>query len=154
MGLMTPDDVATTMREEAETGRTFAELAVERGRISAEDMARLTGEQLAEAAPAPAPTPPPAPAPLQPPPVAASEPAPAPPPEPKPAVQQVTAEVFVRLTSGERIGVGAFDGQSAAEQCARELMAALDSRGDWPQIEGRYIRPDAVVSIDVDLTAA
>jgi hypothetical protein len=154
MGLMTPDDVATTMREEAETGRPFAELAVERGRINADDMARLTGgEQPAEVAPAPAPTPPPAPAPVQPAPVAL-EPAPAPTPEPKPAVQQVTAEVFVRLTSGERIRVGAFDGQSAAEQCARELMAALDSDGDWPQIEGRYIRPDAVVSIDVDLTAA
>jgi hypothetical protein len=66
----------------------------------------------------------------------------------------VTAEVFVRLTSGERISVGAFGGQSAAEQCAREVMAALDSDGDWPQIEGRYIRPDAVVSIDVELTAA
>ena len=39
MGLMTPDEVATTMREEAETGRPFAELAVERGRVSAEDMA-------------------------------------------------------------------------------------------------------------------
>jgi hypothetical protein len=159
MGLMTPDDVATTMREEAETGRSFAELAVEHGRISAEDMARLTGgEQPVEAAPAPAPTlpptPPPAPAPVQPAPVAASEPAMAPPPGPTPVGQQVTAEVFVRLTSGERIRVGAFDGQSAAEQCARELMAALDSDGDWPQIEGRYIRPDAVVSIDVDLTAA
>jgi hypothetical protein len=152
MGLMNPDDVATTMREEAETGRTFAELAVERGRISAEDMARLTGEQPSEAAPAP--TPLPAQASVQPAP-AALEPAPAPTPEPKPAVQQVvTAEVFIRLTSGERIRVGAFDGQSAAEQRARELMAALDSHGDWPQIEGRYIRPDAVVSIDVDLTGA
>jgi hypothetical protein len=155
MGLMTPDDVATTMREEAETGRSFAELAVEHGRISAEDMARLTGgEQTAQATPAPAPTPPPVPAPVAPTPVAASERDPAPPPEPKPSVQSVTAEVFVRLTSGERIRVGAFDGQSAAEQCAREVMAALDSDGDWPQIEGRYIRPDAVVSIDVDLTAA
>jgi hypothetical protein len=154
MGLMTPDDVATTMREEAETGRSFAELAVEHGRISAEDMARLTGEQPAEAAPTPPPTPPPARAPVQPAPVAASEPDMAPPPAPTPTVQQVNAEVFVRLTSGERIRVGAFDGQSAAEECARELMAALDSDGDWPQIEGRYIRPDAVVSIDVDLTAA
>jgi hypothetical protein len=153
MGLMTPDDVATTMREEAETGQSFAELAVERGRISAEDMARLTGEQLAEAVPPPAPTPTPAPGPVQSAPVAA-EPALAPPLEPKPSLQQVTAEVFVRLTSGERIRVGGFDGQSAAEQCARELMTALDSHGDWPQLEGRYIRPDAVVSIDVDLTSA
>jgi hypothetical protein len=129
MGLMTPDEVATTMREEAETGRSFADLAVEHGRISAEDMARVTAPEPAAAA--------------------AAQPAPAPAPQP---VERVTAEVFVRLTSGERIVVGAFDGQAAAEECARELMAALDSEGDWPQIDGRYIRPDAVVSIDVDLT--
>ena len=151
MGLMTPDEVATTMREEAETGRSFAELAVEHGRISAEDMARLTGEeQPAEAAAPPAPVSPPAspaPAPAQPAPSTSA-------PEPTPAVEKLTAEVFVRLASGERIAVGAFDGQSAAEQCARELMAALDSDGDWPQIDGRYVRPDAVVSIDVELTAA
>jgi hypothetical protein len=156
MGLMTPDDVATTMREEAETGRSFAELAVERGRISAEDMARLTGGAQAAGPPvasAPVLPPPAQPAPE---PVAAAKPEPVPPPsaESEPIPQQLTAEVFVRLTSGERIGVGAFDGQSAAEQCARELMAALDSDGDWPQIDGRYIRPDAVVSIDVELTAA
>ena len=65
-----------------------------------------------------------------------------------------TAEVFIRLASGERVEVGAFDGQAAAEHCARELMAALDSGGDWPQIDGRFIRPDAVVSIDVELTGA
>jgi hypothetical protein len=130
MGLMTPDDVATTMREEAETGRSFADLAVEHGRISADDMARLTAPEPAEEATAP-----PAPKP---------EAA----PDPRP-VERVTAEVFVRLTSGERIEVGAFDGQAAAEECARELMAALDAEGDWPQIDGRYIRPDAVVSIDV-----
>ena len=134
MGLMTPDDVATTMREEAETGRSFADLAVEHGRISADDMARLAGPEPAEAAAAP------------------PRPEPDVAPEPQP-VERVTAEVFVRLTSGERIEVGAFDGQSEAEACARELMAALDSEGDWPQIDGRYIRPDAVVSIDVDLTA-
>jgi hypothetical protein len=142
MGLMTPDEVATTMREEAETGRSFAELAVEHGRISAADMARL------EPAAAPAPAPPAVPARPVPEPVAAAR------PEPEPIPQPMTAEVFVRLTSGERISVGAFDGQAAAEQCARELMAALDSEGDWPQIDGRFIRPDAVVSIDVDLTAA
>ena len=29
-------------------------------------------------------------------------------------------------------------------------MRLLDAGGDWPQLDGRYIRPDAIVSIDVD----
>src|SRR5919204_4046586 len=108
MGLMTPDDVATTMREEAETGRSFAELAVERGRISAEDMATLTGaQQAAEPALPAAPVPPPAPVQPAPEPVAAAKPQPEPEPAwtptAEPKAPQVTAEVFVRLTSGERI---------------------------------------------------
>src|SRR5438105_13559004 len=41
MGLMTPDQVAATMREESETGRPFTELAVERGHVSAEHMAKI-----------------------------------------------------------------------------------------------------------------
>src|SRR5438128_3879337 len=41
MGLMTPDEVAATMREESETGRPFSELAVERGHVSAEHMAKI-----------------------------------------------------------------------------------------------------------------
>jgi hypothetical protein len=132
LGLMTPDDVATTMREEAETGRSFGELAVASGRIKAEDLAKLTGEA---------------------PPVAA---VPEPEPEPAPAVAAepttpTQADVFVSLTSGERISVGSFEGPDAAEQRARQLMAALDGDGEWPKLDGRFIRPDAVVSIDVVL---
>src|SRR5712691_4043279 len=41
MGLMTPGEVAATMREESETGRPFIELAVERGHVSAEHMAKI-----------------------------------------------------------------------------------------------------------------
>src|SRR4051812_26595798 len=41
LGLMTPDQVATAMREEAETGRTFDEVVVEHGWVSAEDLARV-----------------------------------------------------------------------------------------------------------------
>jgi hypothetical protein len=153
MGLMTPDEVATTMREEAETGRSFAELAVENGRIKAEDLARLTEPE----APAPAPPPlavVPEPEPevaSEPEPIAESEPEPEPEPELEPAAR-AHAAVFVRLTSGERIAAGSFDGQDAAEARAKELMDALDATGEWPQLEGRYVRPDAVVSIDVELT--
>ena len=77
-------------------------------------------------------------------------------PEPEPIVAIVstqTAEVFVRLSNGERVPAGSFHSEADAEQRARELMQALDGHGEWPQLDGRFIRPDAVVSIDVDLTA-
>ena len=68
------------------------------------------------------------------------------------AVAPASAQVFIRLTSGERIAAGTFDGADPAEGRAKELMRALDADADWPCIDGRYIRPDAVVSIDVELT--
>jgi hypothetical protein len=178
LGLMTTAEVASTMQEEAETGRPFAELAVERGRIDADDLARLTEVDAAPAIPAP-----PAPE-LQLAPVAPAldvvEPSPppaaiaVPEPEPEPQVEaaadsepvvkitlgpsadsaaetKMKANVFVRLTSGERVSAGSFEGQEAAERRARELMIAIDAHGDWPCVDGRFIKPDAVVSIDVDL---
>jgi hypothetical protein len=186
LGLMTTAEVATTMQEQAETGRPFAELAVENGRIDPEDLARLTAAEAAPVAPAPAApvqltTVPPAPAPVP----AEPELAPAVPllrqpepnPEPEPQVvaaaeqEQVVkitlepeapvatapksptaakASVFVRLTSGERISAGQFETVEAAERRARELMIAVDTPGNWPRVDGRYIKPDTVVSIDVD----
>ena len=187
LGLMTPDEVATTMREEAETGRPFAELAVESGRLKAEDLAKVTGETpkqtLFAADPEPAaepelerdPEPEPEPASLSivpdPDPVPA-EVDPEPEPEEEPldepaalvselapygddesaeATGVTAAQVFVCLTSGERVAAGSFDNEAAAEERARELMTALDGNGDWPRLNGRFIRPDAVVSIDVEL---
>ncbi len=321
MGLMTPDEVAATMREESETGRPFTELAVERGHVSAEHMARiakpvlppvqretrpaapeqrtpifadtvlppqasvapiepllpppaspapvepeavaLEPERVAAApepvavapepvavapepvpvipepvaapepvavAPEPVPVIPepvaapepvgvgpepvavepapaePAPAPVeQEPPVAEPEPVavapapvieqpapeqPAPLPEAEPAPEpvvaepvpvaevvhapvvvsepppaadepvlpapiqttQVTAHVFVRLTNGDRVPAGSFDSELGAEQCAQELMAAIDTPGTWPRVNGSFVRPDAILSIDLELS--
>lgn len=150
LGLLTPDQVATAMREEAETGRTFDEVVVGHGWVSEEDLARVRAP---EAPVAPAPPVPVAP----PPPALAAVPAPrpvaVPDPEPEPApapAHAPTAEVFVHLTNGERISVGEFENEVAAETRVRELMKALDSGGDWPQLDGRYVRPDAVVSIGIE----
>src|SRR5438309_10600170 len=41
LGLLTPDQVATLMREEAETGRAFLELVREHEWVKEEDLARL-----------------------------------------------------------------------------------------------------------------
>jgi hypothetical protein len=194
LGLMTTAEVATTMQEQAETGRPFAELAVEHGRIDPEDLARLTGGEAAPPATAPPapvqlttvpPAPAPAPVELAPavPLLRQPEPTPTPAPEPEPQVEAAAepapvvkislepeavapktpeppaapraptaakASVFVRLTSGERISAGQFDTVDAAERRARELMIAVDTPGNWPRVDGRYIKPDTVVSIDVD----
>ncbi len=190
LGLMTTAEVASTMQEEAETGRPFAELAVEHGRIDAGDLARITEPDQAPAPPAPEPVEPPAPAAAAPAPVLAPAPdlfagkpepvANAPEPvgslpepvasEPEPVVKitleppasapaetpaavqpPVKAVVWLRLSSGERVSAGEFDSRETAERRARELMVAVDAPGSWPCVDGRYIKPDAVVSIDVDL---
>src|SRR5438132_7691380 len=74
LGLMTTAEVATTMQEEAETGRPFAELAVEHGRIDAGDLARITEPSQVTAPPAAEPVAPPAPAAAAPEPVLAPAP--------------------------------------------------------------------------------
>jgi hypothetical protein len=182
MRLVTPDQIASAMREEAETGRSIAEIVVANGWVSAEDLARLQAGAPAPLAAAPAPEPvavapvapaPPAPAPepVAPAPPAAAAPAaeepapaPAPTPEPAPAPLQapeqqaapragVGARVLVRLENGERIDVGSFEGFEAAKERARSLMAELQQSPDWPFLSGRFVRPEAIVSIDVDLTS-
>src|SRR6266498_4493781 len=75
MRLVTPDQIASAMREEAETGRPIAEIVVANGWVSADDLARLQNT-----APAPAAVVAPAPEPV----VAAPAPPPAPVAEPTP----------------------------------------------------------------------
>jgi outer membrane biosynthesis protein TonB len=183
MRLVTPDQIASAMREEAETGRSIAEIVVANGWVSADDLARLQAGAPAPLAATPAPEPVAAPAaPAPPEPVAAPEPvapappaavapaaeapapAPAPTPEPAPAPPQapeqqtapragVGARVLVRLENGERIDVGSFEGFEAAKERARSLMAELQQSAEWPFLSGRFVRPEAIVSIDVDLTS-
>ncbi len=168
MRLVTPDQIASAMREEAETGRPIAEIVVANGWVSADDLARLQNTAPAPAAvvaPAPepvvaAPAPPPAPVAEPTPQPVAQEvaPAPAPAAAPAPAPVQaasradVGARVFVRLENGERIEVGDFEGFESAKKRARELMDELGQAAEWPFLSGRYVRPGAIVSIDIDLT--
>lgn len=94
-------------------------------------------------------------------PVAVAEPAPAPEPTPQaqtvrfvePAAVETIARVFVRLSNGERVEAGSFDDVGAAKGRAEEVMNEVSAgeRG-WPFFGGRYIRPDAIVSVDIDAT--
>lgn len=59
----------------------------------------------------------------------------------------------VRLSNGERIAVGSFPSEDTAKVKARQMTRELEESRVWPFLDGRYIRPDAIVSIDLDLTS-
>lgn len=59
-------------------------------------------------------------------------------------------KVVVRLSDGETILVGMAPNLERATQIAREWIGRLDvAEGEWPQIGERFVRPDAIVSVDV-----
>ena len=78
-------------------------------------------------------------------------------PEPEMMVAEAPAgeehKVFLSLTGGERVEVGAFPTEADAHAHAEELMAAAASAtttAKWPRIGARYFRPETIVSIDVE----
>jgi len=123
----------------------------------------------ADPVPAPAPLPVPVPEPAS-----APEPAPAAPPAPEPVVEVVHSEtahplhdlapnakvpnpsslafhLYIRLSTGERIDANVFDDLNDARLHAEDLVKKLSSNSHvWPHFGGRYIRPEAIISIDVE----
>jgi hypothetical protein len=67
----------------------------------------------------------------------------------------VAAEVrrlVVRLLGGDEVELGLFDDRDDAVEAAQELVARFSSAeaaGEWPEIDGRFLRPDSIASIDV-----
>ena len=62
----------------------------------------------------------------------------------------VTFRVFARLSNGERIEIGTHGEETAAKAEATALMRYLRETGsDWPFLDGRFVRPEAIVSVDV-----
>jgi hypothetical protein len=60
--------------------------------------------------------------------------------------------VSIRLTSGERVTVADCDDIGEAKGYAKALtkqLGATDS-DDWPFVNGRFLKPDTIVSVDVD----
>lgn len=55
------------------------------------------------------------------------------------------------MSDGERIGVGCFGDAPQATEYARDVVNHLGahSDGSWPLFEGRFLRPDTIVSVDV-----
>lgn len=60
--------------------------------------------------------------------------------------------VALRLVNGEHIGLGSVHGRVEAVALARETAATVESAeqsGAWPEFGDRFVRPGAIVSIDV-----
>jgi hypothetical protein len=89
------------------------------------------------------------PEPVAAPPVPAVEPEPAAPPE---AVAPASSwGVEVRLTNDERIEIGVHPTHEDALEAARAVVvqASASDQGSWPFVAGRFLRPDAIVSVDL-----
>lgn len=63
-----------------------------------------------------------------------------------------TRRLVLRLLGGEQLELGSYEDREQAVAAARELMAAFsaaETAGEWAEIEGRFVRPASVASIDV-----
>jgi hypothetical protein len=108
--------------------------------------------------PQPAPAPPPDPYPPaavepEPEPEHEAEPAPVadPPESPAPVAPTVPWRMTIRLSNGERVDAGEFSDEASAKQEAKAIMmqvAAADA-DDWPYVNGRFLKPDTIVSVDI-----
>ena len=74
-----------------------------------------------------------------------------PPAEEQPAAdaEPETWYVVLRLADGERIDVGSFGSSEDATAHARGVVDQLSAQGGWPFFEGRFLRPEAIVSVDL-----
>lgn len=64
--------------------------------------------------------------------------------------QTATFGVLVRLQTGEQLAVQSASSFEDAVEQAQSLAGRFSRAGEWPFIAGRCIRPEAVVSIDIE----
>jgi hypothetical protein len=94
-----------------------------------------------------APAPMPEPAPLR----VAPKLEPAPAPEPESPVGTATVRVVIRLSNNDRVDAAAVGDPRAAKAQAQALIRYIAGKdgSDWPFVGGRFLKPDAIVSIDL-----
>jgi hypothetical protein len=61
----------------------------------------------------------------------------------------LTWMVVLRLADGERLEVDAYRGEAEAVDGARTVVNQIGSEDSWPFFAGRFIRPEAIVSVDL-----
>ena len=63
-----------------------------------------------------------------------------------------TRRVVLRFLGGDELELASYDDRDEAVAAARELMTVLsaaEASGEWPEIDGRFVRPGSVATIDV-----
>ena len=58
--------------------------------------------------------------------------------------------VLVRLHGGEALELESFTDEAEADARARGVISELTKSTQWPCIRGRYVRPESVVSVEID----
>ncbi|MGZ4412271.1 MAG: GspE/PulE/PilB domain-containing protein [Gaiellaceae bacterium] len=83
-------------------------------------------------------------------------------PEPEPAVEAVPTadvpvtgisfEVLLRMSEGERLVIDSLPTSEQAQARAQEVIMQIGSSepGKWPFIAGRFLRPDTILSVDIE----
>jgi hypothetical protein len=104
-------------------------------------------EPIHEPQPALEPEPMPEPAPLR---LAPPQPPPAPSHEPA-AVGTATIRVVIRLSNNDRVEAAVVGDPIAAKAQAMALIRYIAGKDgtDWPYVGGRFLKPDAIVSVDL-----
>ena len=150
-GLITTEQLTEAMRERNATGKDIGRIVVERGWVNEAQLARVVSYE-PTFKPEPAADPDPVVEPEPTPPAAetvAAAPTPAAPAIATPTGQRV--KVFVRLTSGDRVDAGTFDSLDGAKERGAEIARTLAGEApEWPFVAGRFLRPETIVSVDVE----
>jgi hypothetical protein len=65
--------------------------------------------------------------------------------------QETVVDVVVRLHGGDTAEAGRFADYDEAKRCAASLVKALSTgvESEWPLVGGRFLRPGAVLSVDL-----
>jgi hypothetical protein len=69
-----------------------------------------------------------------------------------PEVTRDTRRVLIRMHGGDDIELARVEGRDAAVEIARDMVRTIDAAegtGEWPLVGDRYLRPGAILSIDV-----
>jgi hypothetical protein len=67
-------------------------------------------------------------------------------------VETTAARLVVRMLGGEELELGTFVDREDAIEAAKELVGRFgtaEATGEWPELDGRFLRPGSIASIDV-----